>query len=133
MIFVNMVDEGPAGRGYSDESTVISGPTPEQIKSVDNRGAFDESANIYNQDRNEPRARVYIEFSDNGTSIITLLKDADQSTFNHEMRHMMLGNFVAFGQTMDGTVQVRTDWQTAQLTAVLFVCAVPSIMGMSAM
>jgi len=106
---------------------------PEQIKSVDNRGSFDESANIYNQDRNEPQARGYIEFGENGESIIGLLKDADQSTFIHEMGHMMLGNLVAFGQTTDGTVQVRTDWQPARLTAALFVCAVPSIMGMCTM
>ena len=54
-------------------------------------------------------------------------------TFIHEMGHMILGNLVAFGQTTDGTVQVRTDWQPARLTAALFVCAVPSIMGMCTM
>lgn len=49
VIFANVVDEGPAGRGYSDESTVISVPTPEQIKSVDNRGTFDARENIFYQ------------------------------------------------------------------------------------
>jgi len=55
VIFANVVDEGPAGRGYSDESTVISVPTPEQIKSVDNRGTFDAGENIFYQNQVERR------------------------------------------------------------------------------
>lgn len=78
---------------------------------------FDEDAieivNRYQQEKAQGQARGYIEFGKNGESIIGLLKDADQSTFIHEMGHMMLENLVRFGQDKDASAQVKRDLQTA--------------------
>ena len=87
--------EGKDGVYVKDESGVsLAVFAPEQIKSVDNRGSFDESANIYNQDRNGQQARGQIEIGPNGEGIITLFENADRSTFFHELGHLFLDNLI---------------------------------------
>lgn len=74
---------------------------PEQIKSVENRGTFDESnANIYYQLKNNPKnpkkRRGSFIVSEKA---IELFKDADYSTLPHEFAHFWLDNMWSYSRS----------------------------------
>ena len=90
VIFKNINDEGPYGRGYGIESDVYVVFEPSQIKAVQNRGTFDpKSDNILEQSQ-----RGSIMFPAGGIGkgevIINLFRTADLSTFSHESGHFFL-------------------------------------------
>lgn len=83
--FLLDTDAGVFGRKVS---TIVA-LTPQQVKSVDNNGAFSsDDVNIFHQ---ETQRVVYGELSkEDGKEIITLFEGANESTFMHEMGHMFL-------------------------------------------
>ena len=66
---------------------------PEQIKSVDNSGAWDsKNPNIYNQSQKDQiRGSIRIN-PDTGEGLVSLFQKSNQSTFVHEMAHWMFFN-----------------------------------------
>jgi hypothetical protein len=84
--------DGVVSKGFSNEgsedNTIYVAFFPEQVKSTSNNGAYDPvNRDIYNQ-----QARGQISFSNDITqgANITLLKNADASTFIHELGHFFL-------------------------------------------
>lgn len=77
------------GKHGGTEHTVYIPFESNQIKSVENRGAFSaDDANIYHQ---IVQREVYGEISqENGKRIITLFEGANESTMLHEMGHLFL-------------------------------------------
>ena len=74
---------------------------PEQIKSVDNRGTFDEEdPNIYHQLKNNPKEPKSARGAYNvSKKAIELFKDADYSTLPHEMAHFWLDNMWSYSRS----------------------------------
>lgn len=84
--------DGVVSKGFSNEGSennlIYVAFFPEQVKSTSNTGAYDPAnRDIYNQ-----QARGQISFSNDITqgANITLLKNADASTFIHELGHFFL-------------------------------------------
>jgi hypothetical protein len=82
---------------------------PEQIKSaIANNGSFDpNSPKIFEQ-----IARGKIRISPNARPIITLMKDANASTFIHESGHQYLEEMMRDGDHTDAPIALRDDAQT---------------------
>ena len=81
--------DGAINGDMEDEDLEFVAFEPNQIKSVDNNGAFSaDDDNIFHQ---ETQRVVYGELSkEGGKKIITLFEGANESTFLHEMGHMFL-------------------------------------------
>lgn len=79
---------------------------PEQIKATTNKGGFNpEDPNIYNQD-----ARGQIQFrKDRKGAVIIMGKDANFSTFAHEMGHHFLELNMMFARRPDAPQQLKDD------------------------
>lgn len=86
--------------------------SPEQIKSVNNSGAFDPSnPNIYMQD-NHVTANGSIHW-ENGRAIITMMQTGNPSTVIHEMvGHFFFQNLVERSMQDDAPEQVKKDVKT---------------------
>jgi hypothetical protein len=91
----------------AEDSYIAFDPT--QVKSATaNSGAFDpRDANILHQ-----TARGKIRISPNARPIITLMKDANASTFIHESGHQYLEEMMRDGDHPDAPIALRDDAQT---------------------
>lgn len=71
---------------------------PNQIKSVENQGTFDENnPNIYMQLKNTPKQKkIFKGAFDVSAKAIELFKDADYSTLPHELAHYWLDNMWSY-------------------------------------
>ena len=112
VIFENVVDEGHWG-SVDAPGDVYVAYAPNQIKAVDNRGTFDDTGNIYNQRQNKLR-RGQIRIGSHGEGLVTLFKNADRSTFFHEIGHMMLDDLIADGLLEKANARTRTDLETVR-------------------
>ena len=78
--------------------------SPEQIKSVHNRGTFDpEDPRILYQDNTAPRGSITFPAGgiENGESVIKLFEGADLSTLLHESGHFFLEGFKTLAERAD--------------------------------
>ena len=80
--------------GMEEGTTHYIAFEPNQIKSVDNQGTFDENnPNIYMQLKNTPKQpKIFKGAFDVSAKAIELFKDADYSTLPHELAHFWLDN-----------------------------------------
>lgn len=85
---------------------------PEQIKSIDNTGAFDvNNPNIYKQ--GTAKTKGAITWDEEGKAIISLFEGADMSTVIHEaVGHYFIENFMREGALPNATEQMKKDRQT---------------------
>lgn len=82
---------------------------PNQLKSVENRGTFDPGTdNIFKQ---QGRGKISNPFAD-GRRVITLLKNADASTFMHEASHGWLADLIQDAGHPQAAADVRADVDT---------------------
>lgn len=87
--------------------TIVIPTKPEQIKSPFNQGTFDPSnPNILRQGE-----RGFIQFGDKKVKI-SLLKDADLSTFLHETGHLYLNVMSDLAKGKDAPEQIKADYAT---------------------
>lgn len=113
VIFENVIDEGRWGDVLSADNVYVAF-APNQIKAVDNRGAFSSAdANIYNQRQNKLR-RGQIQIGSHGEGLVTLFKHADRSTFFHEIGHMMLDDLIADGLLEKANARTKADLDTVK-------------------
>ncbi|MFX5121756.1 GNAT family N-acetyltransferase [Acinetobacter baumannii] len=85
---------------------------PNQIKSIDNNGAFDPSnPNIYKQANGGTRGSITFSIGQDGSTIV-LSKNADFSTFVHELGHHFLEMNMQIALSPDAPAQVRADMET---------------------
>ncbi len=113
VIFENVIDEGRWGDVLSADNVYVAF-APNQIKAVDNRGAFSSvDANIYNQRQNKLR-RGQIQIGSHGEGLVTLFKHADRSTFFHEIGHMMLDDLIADGLLEKANARTKADLETVR-------------------
>jgi len=81
-----------------------------QIKSTENIGLFDpEQANIFQQFDELPRGKIAFS-PDRSKALISLLSNANLSTFLHESGHFFLDAFSAIAATSEDP-QIQSDWQ----------------------
>ena len=85
---------------------------PEQIKSIDNTGAFDvNNPNIYKQ--GTAKTKGSITWDEEGKAIISLFEGADMSTVIHEaVGHYFIENLMREGALPNATEQMKKDRQT---------------------
>lgn len=85
---------------------------PEQIKSIDNTGAFDvNNPNIYKQ--GTAKTKGAITWDEEGKAIISLFEGADMSTVIHEaVGHYFIENLMREGALPNATEQMKKDRQT---------------------
>ena len=85
---------------------------PEQIKSIDNTGAFDvNNPNIYKQ--GTAKTKGAITWDEEGKAIISLFEGADMSTVIHEaVGHYFIENLIREGALPNATEQMKKDRQT---------------------
>lgn len=85
---------------------------PEQIKSIDNTGAFDvNNPNIYKQ--GTAKTKGAITWDEEGKAIISPFKQADMSTVIHEaVGHYFIENLMREGALPNATEQMKKDRQT---------------------
>lgn len=85
---------------------------PEQIKSIDNTGAFDvNNPNIYKQ--GTAKTKGAITWDEEGKEIISLFEGADMSTVIHEaVGHYFIENLMREGALPNATEQMKKDRQT---------------------
>lgn len=85
---------------------------PEQIKSIDNTGAFDvNNPNIYKQ--GTAKTKGAITWDEEGKAIISLFEGADMSTVIHEaVGHYFIENLMREGVLPNATEQMKKDRQT---------------------
>lgn len=113
VIFENVIDEGRWGDVLSADNVYVAF-APNQIKAVDNRGAFSSAdANIYNQRQNKLR-RGQIQIGSHGEGLVTLFKHADRSTFFHEIGHMMLDDLISDGLLEKANARTKADLETVR-------------------
>ncbi len=103
--------DGVVSKGFSNEGSednlIYVAFFPEQVKSTSNTGAYDPAnRDIYNQ-----QARGQISFSNDITqgANITLLKNADASTFIHELGHFFLEVYADVASKPDAPQQIVDD------------------------
>lgn len=118
-VFANASDYGSSidvmelfgfdGRALGDTYTVFQ---PNQIKSVDNIGTFNETGNIYNQGKKD--ARGSIGWNSEGRAIISLFSSADKSTFVHELGHLFLSDIKELAEMPDAPAWLKKDWETTK-------------------
>lgn len=96
-----------------DDIIQIAAFHPEQIKSsVANEGAFDPSnPNIYKQANGGTRGSITFSTGQDGSTIV-LSKNADFSTFVHELGHHFLEMNMQLALSPDAPAQVRADMET---------------------
>lgn len=85
---------------------------PEQIKSINNTGAFDvNNPNIYKQ--GTAKTKGAITWDEEGKAIISLFEGADMSTVIHEaVGHYFIENLMREGALPNATEQMKKDRQT---------------------
>ncbi|GAA5562187.1 hypothetical protein Asch03_02295 [Acinetobacter schindleri] len=96
-----------------DDIIQIAAFHPEQIKSsVANEGTFDSSnPNIYKQANGGTRGSITFSTGQDGSTIV-LSKNADFSTFVHELGHHFLEMNMQLALSPDAPAQVRADMET---------------------
>lgn len=103
--------DGVIIKNTADEGDVYVALKPEQIKSVYNRGTFDPSdPNILHQGGDIKRGRIRIR--EEGRNTITLLKDANASTFIHEKGHDYLARLIKDADDTLAPEQLKADGAT---------------------
>ena len=109
VLFKNVYDNG--FKDSDKQSDVWAVFKPEQIKSaIGNRGTFDPAdANILHQG-----AQGKIRLTQDGRSVITLMKSANASTFLHETGHDWLERMVRDAADPDAPEAMRTDAATVR-------------------
>lgn len=84
----------------------------EQIKSINNSGTFDaNNPNIYKQANGGTRGSITFSTGQDGSTIV-LSKNADFSTFVHELGHHFLEMNMQLALSPDAPAQVRADMET---------------------
>ncbi|MGQ1467448.1 ADP-ribosyltransferase-containing protein [Acinetobacter baumannii] len=84
----------------------------EQIKSINNSGNFDaNNPNIYKQANGGTRGSITFSTGQDGSTIV-LSKNADFSTFVHELGHHFLEMNMQLALSPDAPAQVRADMET---------------------
>ncbi|HAV4659068.1 TPA: hypothetical protein JIU99_02490 [Acinetobacter baumannii] len=84
----------------------------EQIKSINNNGTFDaNNPNIYKQANGGTRGSITFSTGQDGSTIV-LSKNADFSTFVHELGHHFLEMNMQLALSPDAPAQVREDMET---------------------
>ncbi|WP_422498115.1 hypothetical protein [Acinetobacter sp. JADD-412] len=84
----------------------------EQIKSINNSGTFDaNNPNIYKQANGGTRGSITFSTGQDGSTIV-LSKNADFSTFVHELGHHFLEMNMQIALSPDAPAQVREDMET---------------------
>lgn len=105
VIFRDIVDEGPEGRGFSGPTDVYVVFNSNQIKSSQNRGQWDpNNDDILAQKRESrnsaPRGSIVLPKDLSGQATIQLFETANLSTVLHETGHFFLWNLQR--QSQDG-------------------------------
>lgn len=84
---------------------------PEQIKSIDNTGAFDvNNPNIYKQ--GTAKTKGAITWDEEGKAIISLFEGSDVTTVFHETGHYFVENLANDVNSGKATEQRQKDWET---------------------
>lgn len=107
--FGSQRQQGTSMSGMDEETVHVIAFEPTQIKSaIGNRGTFDPNdANILNQTE-----RGFIQFGKERKFSITLLENADLSTFLHEMGHFYLEVLGDLANAENAAPQVAEDFAT---------------------
>lgn len=108
LIVENVRDHYQSGKTQKGDKPhrVVVAFSPEQIKSVDNSGAFDptDPRILYQTFGDGPRGQI--NFQPDGRSVISLFEAANLSTFMHEMGHQWLEELRADAETASGMVRL---------------------------
>ena len=100
-------DEGSLGRVVKSYIAF----NPEQVKSVDNQGAFDpDNPNIYFQ--GEEKILRGQSVIGGGKNIISLFEHRNLSTFIHESGHVFLEDFMRMALSDGATKRLKEDFET---------------------
>ncbi|GHV47830.1 hypothetical protein FACS1894204_11630 [Synergistales bacterium] len=118
VIVTNVYDKGIGDVDYKKlkKPTTYVAFSPEQIKSVDNRGTWDAgNPNIYYQDEINARnaaPNAATRLMDDMSSIITLFETANVSSPYHEIMHHTLNVFDSMADMEGVDEQFRADFET---------------------